>query len=98
MATKRHQWLKDHDTNIAFLVLRIDNYDTMPQSRGQFYPMGTVSEADKPGGKAIWPTQESAEAAAHWATNKFGHTYAVFKMIAIVEPVLHKGKVTRVSA
>lgn len=84
---KLHQWLEDRElTEKPAMVLRVDNYETVPAMRGQFYPEGMVAEADKPGGKAIWPSYHDAFEAALWATKKFGHTYAVFQMITIVEP------------
>lgn len=91
-----HQWLKDRDTTEAWIVLRIDNYSDSPEARGQFYPDGFVSEADKPGGKAIWPSEFSAKMAAGWAAQKFGHTYGVFKLDAIIEPAKIPLKTTKV--
>ena len=89
MATKRpsrkHQWLADRNLAECWLVLRIDNYKEASADRGQFYPA-----TDNPGDrmKALWPDETHAVHAAKWATEKFGHTYGVFKMNQIVEQLI----------
>lgn len=81
---QRHPWLEHRNAPEPSLVLRIDNYSTQPQTRGQFYPELDYTPDDF-NNKAIWPDRESACKAAEWATKKFGHQYAVFTMIGIVE-------------
>jgi len=70
----------------AYLVLRLDHYDTESASRGQFYPVQNPNpDGDAPEYKAMWPTLELAVGAAKWATEKFGHQYGVFGLVAFVE-------------
>lgn len=78
-----HQWLKDRDMKRAYIVLRIDDYGTDPEQRGQFYPDMPRSDDSQ---KAIWPSYELALSAAKWAAEKFKKQYGVFSMGAIVEP------------
>jgi len=48
--------------------------------------------------KAIWPNLDLAGHAAEWAAKKFGHTYAVFSMVAIVEQAEPPLKITVVQS
>lgn len=80
----KHQWLADRAAESPSLVMRIDNYSCIPENRGQFMPK-IHYPPDAPQVKAIWPNRELACHAAEWAAKKFGHTYAVFTMIGIVE-------------
>jgi len=80
-AKKQHPWLAARGMDKPSIVLRIDDYHTRPLSRGQFVPGVRLDDKQK----AIWPNQELAAMAAEWATKHFGHTYAVFTMVAIVE-------------
>lgn len=78
---KKHEWLLERNMEMPSVVLRIDDYSMIPLTRGQFVP--TFRPDDRM--KAIWPTVEQAMNAARWAAQKFGHTYAVFTMGAIIE-------------
>lgn len=93
MGKKReiHEWLETRMADSAHVVLRIDDYNTLPLSRGQFVPRQARSDDNV---KAIWPSLELAGHAAEWAAKKFGHTYAVFSMVAIVEQAEPPLKVT----
>lgn len=88
----QHEWLAEREMDKPSLVLRIDDYSTRPLNRGQFVP-GLRNDDSQ---KAIWPNQELAAHAAEWAAKKFGHTYAVFTMVAIVEQAEPPLKVTAV--
>jgi len=90
-----HEWLEHRFTNSAHIVLRIDDYRDIPLERGQFVPRAPRSDDNV---KAIWPTLELAGHAAEWAAKKFGHTYAVFTMVAIVEKAEPPVKITVVGA
>lgn len=79
---KKHQWFQERGVQAAFIVLRLDNYNTGTADRGQFYP-AVRNFGDE--NKAIWPTRELALHAAEWATKKFGGVYGVFQITAIVE-------------
>lgn len=76
-----HEWLSSRHMDDAALVLRIDDYSMTPLTRGQFVPRMRFDDKQK----AIWPSVERAHQAAEWAVKQFGHQYAVFKMVAIVE-------------
>ena len=78
---KQHEWIAGRDMLEPALVLRIDDYGMEPLSRGQFVPPKRYDDNTK----AIWPTVERAKEAAEWAVKQFGHQYAVFQMVAIVE-------------
>ena len=94
-STPQHDWLVDRGMTEPSLVMRIDNYSDMPLSRGQFVPE-VVYPPDATHLKAIWPTKELACGAAEWAAKKFGHVYAVFTMIGIVEQAEPPLKITEV--
>lgn len=96
-SSRKHQWLRERNAQGAFVVLRVDDYATHPSDRGQFYPANARSYLEKQnGGSAIWPSYDKAEGAAKWATERFGHKYAVFQMVAFVEHVTAPIKVARV--
>jgi hypothetical protein len=88
----KHEWLATRAMDKPSIVLRIDDYNTLPLSRGQFTPNYRNDDSMK----AIWPNQELAAHAAEWAAKKFGHQYAVFTMVAIVESAEPPLKVTAV--
>ena len=86
-----HEWLAERAMTAPSVVLRIDDYSLTPTTRGQFYPeMQRFDDKQK----AIWPDKESACHAAEWAAKKFGHVYAVFTMVGIVEQAEPPLKVT----
>lgn len=89
----KHPWLEDRGMIEPSLVMRIDNYSNIPLNRGQFVPE-VVYMPDASQTKAIWPTKELACGAAEWAAKKFGHTYAVFVMVGIVEQAEPPLKIT----
>ncbi len=91
IAGKTHEWITDRAMEQPCVVLRIDDYSCFPLSRGQFVPLTARSDDNQ---KAIWPTRELAGHAAEWAAKKFGRTYGVFQMLAIVEPAEAPIKVT----
>jgi hypothetical protein len=85
-----HEWLAERAMTAPSVVLRIDDYSTYPLNRGQFVPHQRFDDNQK----AIWPDKESACHAAEWAAKKFGHVYAVFTMVGIVEQAEPPLKVT----
>jgi hypothetical protein len=86
-----HEWLVDRNMTEPSIVMRIDDYSMTPVSRGQFYPeLSRFDDCQK----AIWPNRERACRAAEWAAKKFGHVYAVFVMVGIVEQAEPPLKVT----
>lgn len=96
-ARGRHQWLRERNIDGAFVVLRIDDYATTPTDRGQFYPVAPREPYIRMrNGNALWPSRASAEGAAKWATEKFGHQYGIFEMTAVVEHAVSPVKITAV--
>lgn len=91
---KMHDWLAERSMTTPSLVLRIDDYSTTPLNRGQFVPHGSRYDDAL---KAIWPTHDLAQHAAEWAVQKFGHQYAVFKMVEIYEQAVAPIKITKVT-
>jgi hypothetical protein len=88
------EWLRERDALSPSLVLRIDDYPAVAQGDlGQFYP---IMQRDDDKRKAIWPSEEKAVQAAHWAVKKFGHQYGIFRMVFIVEPFEAPVKVTEI--
>jgi hypothetical protein len=85
-----HEWLAERAMTAPSVVLRIDDYGMYPLARGQFVPGQRFDDKQK----AIWPDKESACHAAEWAAKKFGHVYAVFTMVGIVEQAEPPLKVT----
>jgi hypothetical protein len=86
-----HEWLAERAMTEPSIVLRIDDYSMTPLNRGQFVPCRQRFDDSV---KAIWPNRELACRAAEWATKKFGHVYAVFTMVGIVEQAEPPLKVT----
>ena len=93
MATKL-PFLKTRRMAGAWIVIRMDHYQTTPSDRGQFYP--DISLGGQSQSIGIWPTEKQAIAAAEWAINKFGKEYGVFKLIAYTQSARVPMKITRV--
>ena len=89
----KHEWLKARLMDSAWIVMRVDDYATTTASRGQLYPK--VQRLDD-ANKAIWGSESDALSAAKWAAEKFGNTYAVFKLTAFVERAVAPVKTVRV--
>lgn len=97
MATRKkiqHPWIAERGMEHPYLVLRIDDYSTIPAQRGQFYPSALRSDDAN---KAIWPNASDAKHAAEWAAKKFGNRFGIFGMVAIVEPAEAPIKHTKVA-
>lgn len=98
---KAAPFLEQRDMSEAFIVCRIDDYNTEPNLRGGFSP-GQGQYLGK--GGMLWPNEDKALIAASWVLNQpehkdKGRVYGVFKMVAIVqsaEPVIPKAVVTKV--
>lgn len=88
---QKHEWLQERGMSEPSLVLRIDDYSLTPLNRGQFVPRLARCDDSQ---KAIWPNRERACQAAEWAAKKFGHVYAVFVMVGIVEQAEPPLKIT----
>lgn len=93
-AKQYHSWLQQREAITALVVHRIDDYELESSGvHGQLYPVETRLDDRR---KALWLTPEAAKQAAAWAARKYGHTYGIFMLRAIVEPAETPTKMTEV--